>query len=123
METSLAPSIGKASATKTIKLATGVVSAFTRHPATLASTLGTLDELTAGRIIFGVGTGNPVRLKEKLGMDVKRPFAHVRDTAEITKKLLIGGTVSYQGKILSFRTQSRIQLHKTEYTIVHRCYP
>ncbi len=89
-----------ASATKTIKLATGVVSAFTTHPATLAFALGILDELTAGRIIFGVSTGNPVRLKEKLGMDVKRPFAHVRDTVEITKKLLIARTVSYQAKTL-----------------------
>ena len=88
-----------ASSTKTIKLATGVVSVYTRHPATISFTLGTLDELSKGRIIFGAGTGNLIRLKEKLRVNGERPFAHVRETVEITKQLLMGGTVSYQGKI------------------------
>ena len=90
---------GMASATKTIRLATGVVSAYTRHPAVVAFTLAALDEYSHGRIIFGLGTGNLVRLRERLQLDGKKPLTHVRELTEITRQLLTGKTVTYQGEI------------------------
>jgi 5,10-methylenetetrahydromethanopterin reductase len=46
-----------AMSTSRIKLATGVTQPTTRHAAVAASALAALDELAAGRIIAGVGTG------------------------------------------------------------------
>lgn len=88
-----------ASATKAIKLATGVVSAYTRHPAVMGSTLGTLDELSRGRIIFGLGTGNLTRLRERLRLEGIKPFTHVQEVTEITRQLLSGRTVTYRGEL------------------------
>jgi 5,10-methylenetetrahydromethanopterin reductase len=88
-----------ASATKAIKLATGVVSAYTRHPAVMGFTLGTLDELSRGRIIFGLGTGNLTRLRERLRLEGTKPFTHVREVTEITRQLLSGRKVTYRGEV------------------------
>ncbi|MBK5222457.1 MAG: LLM class flavin-dependent oxidoreductase [Acidimicrobiia bacterium] len=44
--------------TERIVFGTGVTNAVTRHPSVLASTWATLSELTGGRVILGIGTGD-----------------------------------------------------------------
>ena len=45
--------------TKKINLGTGIVSVFSRTPATIAQTIATLDEISEGRMILGLGTSGP----------------------------------------------------------------
>jgi 5,10-methylenetetrahydromethanopterin reductase len=88
-----------ATATNRIKLATGVIGSYVRHPAIIAFTVGTLDELSNGRMILGVGAGNLTRLKNKLCIEGDRPLTYVKENVEIVRKLLTGKTVSYQGQV------------------------
>jgi 1,4-dihydroxy-2-naphthoate polyprenyltransferase len=46
------------------RLALGAVNPFTRHPVVLAMTGSALDELIPGRVVMGLGTGLPLRLKQ-----------------------------------------------------------
>ena len=46
-----------ATRTRTLQLATGVTNPVTRHPAALAGTFATIDELSSGRAIIGIGVG------------------------------------------------------------------
>jgi 1,4-dihydroxy-2-naphthoate polyprenyltransferase len=46
------------------RVALGAVNPFTRHPVVLAMTGSALDELLPGRIVMGLGTGLPMRLKQ-----------------------------------------------------------
>ena len=46
------------------RVALGAVNPFTRHPVVLAMTGSALDELLPGRIVMGLGTGLPLRLKQ-----------------------------------------------------------
>jgi 1,4-dihydroxy-2-naphthoate octaprenyltransferase len=46
------------------RVALGAVNPFTRHPVVLAMTGSALDELLPGRIVLGLGTGLPLRLKQ-----------------------------------------------------------
>ncbi len=48
----------------TFRLALGAVNPYTRHPVVLAMTGSALDELLPGRIVMGLGTGLPLRLKQ-----------------------------------------------------------
>ncbi|MBS34813.1 MAG: hypothetical protein CMO26_02685 [Thiotrichales bacterium] len=47
-----------AGATKQILLGPGVTDPYTKHPAMTAATLATLDELSDGRAILGLGAGD-----------------------------------------------------------------
>lgn len=71
--------------TKKIQLGTGVTEPFRRNPAVLAQTFLTLDELSRGRVILGIGTGekgntipygikweNPVRRLEEAVIIIRR---------------------------------------------------
>jgi 5,10-methylenetetrahydromethanopterin reductase len=79
-----------AAMTERIQLAPLIVNPVTRHPAVLASSIATVDELAPGRTVLGLGSGdNAVRL---LGL---RP-ATVRDFESATrliKELLNGDSV------------------------------
>jgi 1,4-dihydroxy-2-naphthoate octaprenyltransferase len=46
------------------RVALGAVNPFTRHPVVLAMTGSALDEVLPGRIVMGLGTGLPLRLKQ-----------------------------------------------------------
>lgn len=46
-----------AARTRRVRLATGVTNPVTRHPAVLAANLATLDELSGGRAVLGMGVG------------------------------------------------------------------
>src|ERR671930_420099 len=46
------------------RVALGAVNPFTRHPVVLAMTGSALDEILPGRIVMGLGTGLPLRLRQ-----------------------------------------------------------
>ena len=73
--------------TSRVELATGVVNPFTRHPAQLAASFATLDELSHGRAVVGVGFGARDFLIP-LGVDITKPLATVREMVQIIRALL-----------------------------------
>ncbi|MBV8848532.1 MAG: LLM class flavin-dependent oxidoreductase, partial [Methylobacteriaceae bacterium] len=89
-----------ASATKTVKLGPCVTDPFARHPALTAVAIATLDEISDGRAILGLGAG--VSGFAELGIDRKKPPRAMRETIELVRKLLAGGDVDYQGEIVCF---------------------
>ena len=79
---------------KSIKLATGVTHPHLRHPAVTASALASLDELTGGRIILGIGTGDSAL--HTLGKQ-PRPLSEVKETVRVFRALTRGEEVEYEG--------------------------
>lgn len=73
--------------TSRVKLATGVVNPFTRHPAQLAASFATLDELSHGRAVVGVGFGARDFLIP-LGVNVTKPLTTAREMVQIIRGLL-----------------------------------
>ena len=76
-----------ATSTTRVELATGVVNPFTRHPAQLAASFATLDELSHGRAVVGVGFGARDFLLP-LGADITKPLATAREMVQIIRGLL-----------------------------------
>lgn len=84
-------------ATSRVRLATGVVNPFTRHPAQLAATFATLDELSGGRVAIGVGFGARDFLAP-LGYDFSRPLTTAREMVEVIRRLLNRESVDLDGE-------------------------
>jgi 5,10-methylenetetrahydromethanopterin reductase len=75
--------------TTRIRLGTAVVSPLLRHPALLASSTATINELSGGRAVIGIGVGG-FEFGSHLGMTVPRPLSVVRDAVEIVRALSAG---------------------------------
>ena len=91
-----------AARTSTIRLGPGVVDPYSRHPSAIASGIATLDEMTGGRAVLGLGVGGQ-GLKQ-LGIEQKLPVAAMREAVEMIRRLLDGGEYSGQGKVISLGT-------------------
>ncbi len=81
--------------TKNLKLATGVVNPFSRGPMLIAQTIATLDELSDGRMILGLGAGGST--VEKLGISYEKPLTRVKESVQIIRELLKGDEVTFKG--------------------------
>lgn len=88
-----------------LKLGTGVTHPHTRHPAVNLNAIATLDHVSGGRAVLGIGAGDRPVLE--LGL---RPAAVdvVREMVLISRRLLTGESVDFQGS--AFRVQgARLQ--------------
>lgn len=78
---------------------TGVVPVQYWSPPALAVVAGTMGELTGGRFILGIGSGNAhdPRDHQRLGLATVPPIALMRDYLITVRKLLAGELVDYEG--------------------------
>lgn len=91
-----------AGATRRIGLGTGVTSPHLRHPVLLASAVATIDEISEGRAILGLGVGGH-EFPTQLDVSLARPLAVCREATDIVRRLLAGETVTAEGKVFSVR--------------------
>ena len=77
--------------TKRLKLATGIANVFSRSPGLLAMSAATLDEISEGRVILGLGTSGKAVVENFHGVPYKKPLTRLRETIKICKRLWSGG--------------------------------
>lgn len=91
-----------ASATKKIRLASGVINTFTRHPVTAATTFATLAELSDGRIILGLGLGSfptvPLIGHKIFPVAETKPLRRIREYVQVVRKVWTGEKVEFEGE-------------------------
>jgi len=91
------------SVTKNMKLGTCVLIPDHRHPALLAREIATLDNLSEGRLILGLGAGEG---KQMFGTPIDRPVARMLETITIIKKLWQHPKVTHHGDFWEIRDHS-----------------
>src|ERR1700720_2534145 len=85
--------------TAKIQLATAIVNIYSRTPAALAQHFGTLDKLSNGRMIMGLGTSSPQVVEHFHGVKFNPPLTRLKETVEIINILLAGTPLNYNGKL------------------------
>jgi len=85
-----------ATATDDVHIGPGVVNPYETHPVTLASKVATLDELSDGRAVFGIGPGDPSTLTN-LQLTDERGLRSVLDAFKTAKRLWAGERVDHDG--------------------------
>lgn len=89
--------------TRQIRLGTAILNVYSRSPALLAMSAVTLNDLYDGRFILGLGASTKALIEGWHGTKFVRPVARLRDTVHITRELMRGKTVDYQGPTASVR--------------------
>src|SRR5438094_8791182 len=90
-----------AARTQRIRLGTGIVNVFSRTPALLAQTAATLDLISGGRFILGLGTSGHQVVSGWHGMACERPLVHMRETIAILRQLLCRDRLICDGREFS----------------------
>jgi F420-dependent oxidoreductase-like protein len=91
-----------AARTERAKLLTLVTGAIYRYPGVLAKTVTTLDVLSGGRAILGVGAGWNEEESKGLGIpfpSLKERFDHLEDALQVCLQMWAGDESPYQGHI------------------------
>ena len=86
--------------TSRISLGPCVTDPYSRHPALTAMAIATLDEISEGRAVLGIGAG--VSGFGELGIDRARPAIAIRETVSLVKRLMAGEEVDFQGRVVQF---------------------
>jgi alkanesulfonate monooxygenase SsuD/methylene tetrahydromethanopterin reductase-like flavin-dependent oxidoreductase (luciferase family) len=93
--------------TKSLKLGTAIYHIYGRSAVTLGIQSATLQDLTGGRLLLGLGVANRTIAAWHGGV-FDRPLRRAREYIEIVKKTAAGERVEYEGEI--YNTGKRFQL-------------
>jgi F420-dependent oxidoreductase-like protein len=83
--------------TKRIKLGTGIINVYSRSPGLIAMSAATLDDISEGRLLLGIGTSAPRVIEGFHGRAYDKPLTQVRDVIRVVRTLLAGGKLSDAG--------------------------
>ena len=91
-----------AAATERLRIATGICLVVERDPITTAKEVASLDQLSGGRFLFGVGAGWNVEEMANHGTDAARRFGVLRERVEAMKQIWTEEEASYHGEHVDF---------------------
>src|SRR5947207_15918272 len=85
--------------TRRMQLGTGIVNTYSRTPAALAQHFATLDELSGGRMLIGLGTSGPQVIEHFHGVSFRPPLTRLKEYVEIINTLMRNEPLKYNGKL------------------------
>ena len=91
-----------ASATTRLRLGTGICLVIERDPIVTAKEVATLDKLSNGRVIFGIGGGWNAEEMENHGTDYKRRWRVLRERALAMKEIWTKDEAEFHGEFVNF---------------------
>jgi len=96
-----------AARTRTMKVGTGIYHIYGRSAVTMGIQAATLQDLSGGRFLLGLGVANKT-IAGWHGGTFNRPLRRIREYAEIVRKVAAGERVEYKGEM--YDTGQRFQL-------------
>ncbi|MDR7520811.1 MAG: LLM class flavin-dependent oxidoreductase, partial [Armatimonadota bacterium] len=84
--------------TRRLRLGPGVTNPYSRHPALTAVAVATLDEISEGRAVLGLGAGGTNHAM--LGIRRAHTAAAMREAIHVIRALLAGNEVTFAGRVV-----------------------
>lgn len=98
----ITPLAAIAAATSRARLGSAAVNVYTRGVVLTAVTFASLDEMSNGRIILGVGPGSP-KILERQGFEFHGALKRLVEYVQAFRLLIKGGPVDYSGEYVKLR--------------------
>ena len=87
-----------AAQTSRIRLGTSITSVFVRTVPTIAMAAASVDDISGGRFILGIGSSHKVQVEAEHGVPYGKPLTRVRESVAAIRQLLRAGHASYAGE-------------------------
>src|SRR5690349_2445270 len=84
---------------KNSKIGSSIINIYSRTPSLVAMGASTLDTLSNGRLILGLGTSSESIVQGWHGLEFSQPVQRMREYVEIIKLVMSGNKVNYNGKL------------------------
>jgi F420-dependent oxidoreductase-like protein len=97
--------------TERIKLGTGIVNVFSRSPALIAQSAASLDNISGGRFVLGLGTSGHQVVEGWHGVKFERGVRRLRETMEIVRRVLKRDRLLYEGEIFKLDMGLKLITH------------
>jgi probable F420-dependent oxidoreductase len=81
-----------------MRLGTAIVPVFTRPAALIAISSATVQRISGGRFILGVGISTPTIVEQWMGIPYKMPVTRLRETVDALRSIFSGEKVTTTGK-------------------------
>ena len=91
-----------AAVTRTLKICSGICLLVERDPITTAKEVASLDVLSNGRVMFGIGGGWNAEEMENHGTNFKTRWKLLRERVEAMKKIWTEDEAEYHGEFVNF---------------------
>ncbi len=92
-----------ASNTKTQKIGSSIINIYSRSPSVIAMGAATVDTISNGRLILGLGTSSIPIVETFHGCKFEKPLQRMKEYVEIIKLVLSGKSVNYTGEIFNLK--------------------
>jgi len=89
--------------TTSIRLATGIVNVFSRTPAIVAQSIASLDDISGGRAILGLGASGSRVIERWHGVKFENVLRRTREFVEVVRLIVRGEPVNYPGEVYQLR--------------------
>jgi F420-dependent oxidoreductase-like protein len=85
--------------TERIKLGTGIVNVFSRSPALIAQSAASLDNISGGRFVLGLGTSGHQVIEGWHGVKFERGVRRLRETMDVVRTVVRRDKLVYKGEV------------------------
>ena len=85
------------------KIGSSIINIYSRSPTLIAMAATTLDTLSNGRFILGLGTSSESIVQEWHGFKLEKPLQRMREYVEIIRLAVSGKKVDYNGKLFQLK--------------------
>ncbi len=89
--------------TQSIRLGTGIVTVYSRTPSMIAQCIASLDLVSEGRAMLGLGSSGRIVIEDWHGLPFKYPLQRTREYMEIIRQALSGEAVNHEGRFYNLR--------------------
>lgn len=99
--------------TQRIKIASGIVNVFSRSPALIAQTAASLDHISQGRFVLGLGTSGHQVIEGFHSVKFEKGVKRMSETIDIVRTLIRGEKLDYDGEVFQARHGLRLITHRS----------
>jgi alkanesulfonate monooxygenase SsuD/methylene tetrahydromethanopterin reductase-like flavin-dependent oxidoreductase (luciferase family) len=85
------------------KIGSSIINIYSRSPSSIAMGAATVDTISNGRLVLGLGTSSAPIVEDFHGYKFENPVLRMKEYVEIIKLVLSGKQVNYSGKIFNLK--------------------